>query len=109
LEWPTRDVQAQVKKAAFIKVKVADPWMIMPAIVVDVTPKPVVKFVVAGVAVVIVEADPRYPVASTPPASPIWIMMLLVPLVETPEKWTQIRLTPAGIEVKLIAVPDVEF
>jgi hypothetical protein len=34
--------------------------------------------------------------------------MLLVPLVLTPLNITVIRFTPAGIPVKLMAVPDVE-
>ena len=58
-ECPTNDVQAHVNVEAFIKVKVAVPWIIIPAIVVAVIPYPVVKFAVAGVAVVIVEADPK--------------------------------------------------
>src|SRR3990167_9291253 len=40
----------------------------------------------------------KYPVASTPPESPIWIRTLVVPLVDTPTNMTVIRFVPAGIE-----------
>jgi hypothetical protein len=71
------------------------------------TPNPVVKAAEPGVPVT-ANAVAVYPVFSMPPLSPSCTIGMLDPFVLTPSNITVIRCTPAGIPVKLIAVPLVD-
>src|SRR3990167_868442 len=103
-----------VKADEFSNSKTTLPWYKSAAAAPDTlfaTPRPAVKVktpTAPAYAPAINALDPRYPVASIPPLSPIWASKADVPFVDTPTKLIVTRFTPAGIPVKSIGVPEVE-